>query len=76
MSAAACYVSRQCDEHARQLGAEEAEQDAIDRHAGRVDADYGWRLRELATALAGYGLDEDAICIALAEHRARSAGEI
>lgn len=57
-----CYVSRQCDEHARSL-----DDDSRDVIGGQVIDDYGWpRLEELARALR---MTEDDITDALIEHR-------
>lgn len=63
-----CHVSRQCDEHARQLSAEQAAEEAIERQMDGVDRDYGWRLRELADALSDV-ISEDDLNQAIAVYR-------
>lgn len=60
-----CYVSRQCDEHARSLSHDH------ETVGEQVIDDYGWeRIGELAKAL---GMSEDDITDALVEHRMSGA---
>ena len=63
-----CHVSAQCDEYARQLSAEQAAEDAVERQMDGVHRDYGWRIQELGQALKDV-ISEDDIGECLAVHR-------